>query len=259
MNQVYNIVKLENLKEYLSRKGASQRLLKNPRIYEILDNISYDLNIIFLDEEMQKFLDERLSVERDGSITYLKGLKRCKVSRNSDGIETVIDVLDKNSSSIMSEKRLFDMYGIEYLYEIRRGTLDVEDFGKNIGFVPLQRIKYSRDNAMINFITKEEIGKFVVKEHLIQQVPYMLQNLKLSKKEISRINNKATGIEDLCGLLTRNQAEYDMYKKIFCENASNGQEEIFKTYCNYNRRYQLPDTYEKGIAKKLGIEIERKR
>ena len=60
MNQVYNIVKLENLKEYLSRKGASQRLLKNPRIYEILDNISYDLNIIFLDEEMKKFLDERL-------------------------------------------------------------------------------------------------------------------------------------------------------------------------------------------------------
>ena len=125
MNEIYNIRKLENLKEYLNQRMVSPRLLNNPRIYEILDNISYDLNIIFLDEEMQKFLDERLSVERDGSITYLKDLKRCKVSRNSDGIETVIDVLDKNSSSIMSEKRLFDMYGIEYLYEIRRGTLDV--------------------------------------------------------------------------------------------------------------------------------------
>ena len=184
MNEIYNIRKLENLKEYLNQRMVSPRLLNNPRIYEILDEISDEFSLIFLDEEMKGILDEQLLVEKDGTLRYFKDNKRVKIKRNSSGIETIKEAFDKRNSSVISEKRLFDVDGIEYLYEIREGNLSWEDFENNIDFIPSKKIRYTRDSTMLNFLTKEEIGKFVVKEHLIQQVPYMLQNLKLTRKNL---------------------------------------------------------------------------
>ena len=258
MNEIYNIRKLENLKEYLNQRMVSPRLLNNPRIYEILDEISDEFSIIFLNEEIKRILDEQLLVEKDGTLRYFKDNKRVKIKRNSSGIETIKEVFDKKDSSVISEKRLFDNGGIEYLYEIREGNLSWEDFEKNIDFIPSKKIRYTRDSTMLNFIMKEEIGKFVVKEHLIQQVPYMLQNLKLTRKNLSRVLNGGTKIDDLCGFLTNSQAEFDTIKELFNENdESKGQEEIFKTYCSNNRRFQLPTTYENAVAKRLGLDIEK--
>lgn len=259
MNEIYNIRKLENLKEYLNQRMVSPRLLNNPRIYEILDEISDEFSLIFLDEEMKGILDEQLLVEKDGTLRYFKDNKRVKIKRNSSGIETIKEAFDKKDSSVISEKRLFDNGGIEYLYEIREGNLSWEDFERNIDFIPSKKIRYTRDSTMLNFLTKEEIGKFIVKEHLIQQVPYMLQNLKLTRKNLSRILNGGTKIDDLCEFLTNNQAEFDTIKELFNENESKGQEEIFKTYCSNNRRFQLPTTYENAVAKRLGISIEMAR
>ena len=259
MNEIYNIRKLENLKEYLNQRMVSPRLLNNPRIYEILDEISDEFSLIFLDEEMKRILDEQILVEKDGTLRYFKDNKRVKIKRNSSGIETIKEAFDKKDSSVISEKRLFDNGGIEYLYEIREGNLSWEDFERNIDFIPSKKIRYTRDSTMLNFLTKEEIGKFVVKEHLIQQVPYMLQNLKLTRKNLSRILNGSTKIDDLCEFLTNNQAEFDTIKELFNENETKGQEEIFKTYCSNNRRFQLPTTYENAVAKRLGISIEMAR
>ena len=259
MNEIYNIRKLENLKEYLNQRMVSPRLLNNPRIYEILDEISDEFSLIFLDEEMKRILDEQILVEKDGTLRYFKDNKRVKIKRNSSGIETIKEAFDKKDSSVISEKRLFDNGGIEYLYEIREGNLSWEDFENNIDFIPSKKIRYTRDSTMLNFLTKEEIGKFVVKEHLIQQVPYMLQNLKLTRKNLSRILNGSTKIDDLCEFLTNNQAEFDTIKELFNENESKGQEETFKTYCSNNKRFQLPTTYENAVAKRLGISIEMAR
>ena len=259
MNEIYNIRKLESLKEYLNQRMVSPRLLNNPRIYEILDEISDEFSLIFLDEEMKRILDEQILVEKDGTLRYFKDNKRVKIKRNSSGIETIKEAFDKKDSSVISEKRLFDNDGIEYLYEIREGNLNWEDFENNIDFIPSKKIRYTRDNTMLNFITKEEVGKFVVKEHVIQQVPYMLQNLKLSRKDLLRIGNSGTKIDDLCGFLTNSQAEFDTLKELFSEDKDKGQEEIFKTYCNYNKRFQLPTTYENAVAKRLGINIEMAR
>ena len=259
MNEIYNIRKLESLKEYLNQRMVSPRLLNNPRIYEILDEISDEFSLIFLDEEMKRILDEQILVEKDGTLRYFKDNKRVKIKRNSSGIETIKEAFDKKDSSVISEKRLFDNGGIEYLYEIREGNLSWEDFENNIDFIPSKKIRYTRDSTMLNFLTKEEIGKFVVKEHLIQQVPYMLQNLKLTRKNLSRILNGSTKIDDLCEFLTNNQAEFDTIKELFNENESKGQEEIFKTYCSNNRRFQLPTIYENAVAKRLGISIEMAR
>lgn len=259
MNEIYNIRKLESLKEYLNQRMVSPRLLNNPRIYEILDEISDEFSLIFLDEEMKRILDEQILVEKDGTLRYFKDNKRVKIKRNSSGIETIKEAFDKKDSSVISEKRLFDNDGIEYLYEIREGNLSWEDFERNIDFIPSKKIRYTRDSTMFNFLTKEEIGKFVVKKHLIQQVPYMLQNLKLTRKNLSRILNSGTKIDDLCEFLTNNQAEFDTIKELFNENESKGQEEIFKTYCSNNRRFQLPTIYENAVAKRLGISIEMAR
>ena len=259
MNEIYNIRKLESLKEYLNQRMVSPRLLNNPRIYEILDEISDEFSLIFLDEEMKRILDEQILVEKDGTLRYFKDNKRVKIKRNSSGIETIKEAFDKKDSSVISEKRLFDNGGIEYLYEIREGNLSWEDFERNIDFIPSKKIRYTRDSTMFNFLTKEEIGKFVVKKHLIQQVPYMLQNLKLTRKNLSKILNGSTKIDDLCEFLINNQAEFDTIKELFNENESKGQEEIFKTYCSNNRRFQLPTTYENAVAKRLGISIEMAR
>lgn len=259
MNEIYNIRKLESLKEYLNQRMVSPRLLNNPRIYEILDEISDEFSLIFLDEEMKRILDEQILVEKDGTLRYFKDNKRVKIKRNSSGIETIKEAFDKKDSSVISEKRLFDNGGIEYLYEIREGNLSWEDFENNIDFIPSKKIRYTRDSTMLNFLTKEEIGKFVVKKHFIQQVPYMLQNLKLTRKNLSKILNGSTKIDDLCEFLTNNQAEFDTIKELFNENESKGQEEIFKTYCSNNRRFQLPTTYENAVAKRLGISIEMAR
>ena len=208
MNEIYNIRKLESLKEYLNQRMVSPRLLNNPRIYEILDEISDEFSLIFLDEEMKRILDEQILVEKDGTLRYFKDNKRVKIKRNSSGIETIKEAFDKKDSSVISEKRLFDNGGIEYLYEIREGNLSWEDFENNIDFIPSKKIRYTRDSTMLNFLTKEEIGKFVVKEHLIQQVPYMLQNLKLTRKNLSRILNGGTKIDDLCEFLSNNQRTF---------------------------------------------------
>lgn len=259
MNEIYNIRKLENLKEYLNQRMVSPRLLNNPRIYEILDEISDEFSIIFLDEEMKRILDEQLLVENDGTLRYLKDNKRVKIKRNSSSIEIIKEAFDKKDSSVISEKRLFDNGGIEYLYEIREGNLSWKDFEKNIDFIPSKKVRYTRDNTMLNFLTKEEVGKFVIKEHLIQQVPYMLQNIKLNRGELTRLSNSYNKIDDLYQFLTNSQAEFDTIKELFNENESKGQEEIFKTYCSNNRRFQLPTTYENVVAKRLGISIEMAR
>ena len=259
MNEIYNIRKLENLKEYLNQRMVSPRLLNNPRIYEILDEISDEFSIIFLDEEMKRILDEQLLVENDGTLRYLKDNKRVKIKRNSSSIEIIKEAFDKKDSSVISEKRLFDNGGIEYLYEIREGNLSWKDFEKNIDFIPSKKVRYTRDNTMLNFLTKEEVGKFVIKEHLIQQVLYMLQNIKLNRGELTRLSNSYNKIDDLYQFLTNSQAEFDTIKELFNENESKGQEEIFKTYCSNNRRFQLPTTYENVVAKRLGISIEMAR
>ena len=257
MNEIYNIRKLENLKEYLNQRMVSPRLLNNPRIYEILDEISDEFSLVFLDEEMKKILDERLLVENDGTLRYLKDNKRVMIKRNSLGIETIKEAFDKKDSSVISEKRLFDVDGIEYLYEIREGNLSWEDFKNNIDFIPSKKVRYTRDNTMLNFLTKEEIRSFMVKEYVIQQVPYMLQNLKLNRKDLLRIGNNGTRLDDLCGFLTNSQAEFDTLKELFSEDKGEGQEEIFKTYCSYNRRLQLTTTYENAVAKRLGLDIQK--
>ena len=259
MNEIYNIRKLESLKEYLNQRMIPPRLLNNPRIYEILDGISDEFSLVFLDEEMKKILDEQLLVEKDGTLRYLKDNKRVKIKRNPSGIETIKEAFDKRNSSVISEKRLFDVDGIEYLYEIREGNLSWEDFENNIDFIPSKKIRYTRDTTMFNFIKKQEIGQFVVKKYLIQHVQYMLQNIKLGRKDLYRINSKSTKIDDLCEQLIISQAEFDMYKKVFSDDDSKGQEEIFKTYCSNNRRFQLPTTYENAVAKRLGISIEMAR
>ena len=259
MNEIYNIRKLESLKEYLNQRMIPPRLLNNPRIYEILDGISDEFSLVFLDEEMKKILDEQLLVEKDGTLRYLKDNKRVKIKRNPSGIETIKEAFDKKDSSVISEKRLFDNDGIEYLYEIREGNLNWEDFENNIDFIPSKKIRYTRDTTMFNFIKKEEIGPFVVKKYLIQHVQYMLQNIKLGRKDLLRIGNNGTKIDDLCEFLTNSQAEFDTLKELFSEDKDKGQEEIFKTYCNYNKRFQLPTTYENAVAKRLGISIEMAR
>ena len=257
MNEIYNIRKLESLKEYLNQRMVSPRLLNNPRIYEILDEISDEFSLIFLDEEMKRILDEQILVEKDGTLRYFKDNKRVKIKRNSSGIEIIKEAFNKKDSSVISEKRLFDIDGIEDLYEIREGSLNWEDFTNNIDFISSKKIKYTRDNAMFNFIIKEEIEKFHVKKYLIQQVPYMLQNLKLSRKQLSRlVGNNGNKIDDLCRFLTNSQAEFDTLKELFSEDKDREQEEIFKTYCSYNKRFQLQAIYEDAVAKRLGTSIE---
>ena len=54
MNEVCNIIKIENLKEYLSQRGVLPRILNNPRIYELLNQMSDDLNIINLSDETKR-------------------------------------------------------------------------------------------------------------------------------------------------------------------------------------------------------------
>lgn len=56
MNEVCNIIKIENLKEYLSQRGVLPRILNNPRIYELLNQMSDDLNIINLSDETKNIL-----------------------------------------------------------------------------------------------------------------------------------------------------------------------------------------------------------
>ena len=84
-----------------------------------------------------------------------------------------------------------------------------------------------------------------------------LLNLLLSDEKIRK--TFFTKIDDLCEFLTNNQAEFDTIKELFNENESKGQEEIFKTYCSNNRRFQLPTIYENAVAKRLGISIEMAR
>ena len=58
MSEVYNVVKLENFKEYLNQNGVSHKILYNPRIYEILDMILDDLSVINLDEESKNYIEK---------------------------------------------------------------------------------------------------------------------------------------------------------------------------------------------------------
>ena len=84
MNEVCNIIKIENLKEYLSQRGVLPRILNNPRIYELLNQMSDDLNIINLSDETKKYIDKKLDILPDGSILYMNGLRRVMI-RQKEG------------------------------------------------------------------------------------------------------------------------------------------------------------------------------
>ena len=82
----------------------------------------------------------------------------------------------------------------------------------------------------------------------------MLQNLRLTPKDLYSINPKGKSIDDLCEVLTVDEKIYEMMKEMFSEKDSEKyKKEIFKTYQNFNRMYQKTNRYEKAIATQLEI------
>ena len=257
MSEVYNVVKLENFKEYLNQNGVSHKILYNPRIYEILDMILDDLSVINLDEESKNYIEKYLSIEKiDGGIIYKKDKLRLIIHNIDNGILLKIQQYIDSNSTIQMEKRFFDKNGIEYSYEIEKGFLDRQNFNKGINGIPTTRISYIRDMKNINLIIKSLKDKSVVlrKKYLIQETPYMLQNLRLTPKDLYSINPKGKSIDDLCEVLTVDEKIYEMMKEMFSEKDSEKyKKEIFKTYQNFNRMYQKTNRYEKAIATQLEI------
>lgn len=261
MNEVYNIIKLEKFKEYLNQNGVSHKILNNPRIYEILDMILDDFNVIDLNEESLAFIEKYLSIGKyGGRIKYMKDRQRVVINRTDKGILLIRQQYDAKTSKIQMEKRSFNNNGIEYIYEIERGTLGKQDFEKEVNCIPVERISYIRDLNYLNFIIKSEKDKSVVvrEKYLIQEVPYMLQNLKLTSSDLRPIKSVGKNIDDLCTVLTMDRKEFEMIKEIFNEgNSRKEQAEILKTYKSFNRRYHKTDRYEEAVAKHLNIVEER--
>ena len=257
MNEICNIVKIENLKEYLNQKGVSPRILNNPRIYELLNQMSDDLNIISLSTETKKYIDEKLHVLPDGSIMYMNGLKRALVRQKDGYLFTRTETYDKHKSVVKAEKRLFDSNGIECMYEIDSADEVKENFLKNIGYIPRERIRYERDLKRFKFITKTiNNGGFSVKRYLMQKEPFMIQNIKLTETDLQSANLLGSSIDDISDVMTNNQAEYEVMKEIFSKNKE--LEEFLKGYQEFNRRYLKNSNYEETIAKMMCIKLKGK-
>lgn len=261
MNEVYNIIKLEKFKEYLNQNGVSHKILNNPRIYEILDMILDDFNVIDLNEESLAFIEKYLSIGKyGGRIKYMKDKQRTVIHKTDEGILLIRQQYDSKTSVIQMEKRYFYNNGIEYAYEVEKGTLNKQEFDKEINCIPTERISYSRDLDFLNLVIKLEKDKSVVvrKKYLIQEVPYMLQNLKLTSSDLQPIKTNGETIDDLCEVIAIDRKEYDMVKEIFSEKGMKmGQAEIFKTYQYFNRKYHKTDRYEDALAKQFNISQER--
>ena len=258
MNDIYNIRKIESFKEYLNQRGVSPRVLNNVRINEILDRILDDFCIINIDEEAKNILDKVIKINIDGSISYVRNNHRIKIGKKDNGIILREDIYDKNTSSVKTERRYFKNNGIEYKYEIEEGKVAKEGFEKNLSFIPIKKTRYRRDENMFYFIIKEENNRGITsRRFLMQSTQFMLQNLKLCKKDFTNCFSSGTNIESICEEIAQSQAEYDTIKEIFSENGLKSQEEMFKSYKNNNLRYAKTTIYEKAVAKELGVNIER--
>ena len=258
MNDIYNIRKIEILKEYLNQRGASPRVLNNIRINEILDRILDDFCIINIDEEAKNILDRAIKINTEGSISYIRDNHRIKIGKKDNGIILREDIYNKNSSLVKTERRYFKNNGIEYKYEIEEGKTTREGFDKNLSYIPNKKTRYSRDKDMFYFIIKEENNKGIrSRRFLMQSTQFMIQNLKLCNKEFANCFSTGTNIESLCEEIAQSQAEYDTIKEIFSENELKSKEEMFKSYKYNNMRFAKTTIYEKAVAKEFGVNIER--
>lgn len=256
MDEIYNIVKIENLKEYLNRRGVSPKILNNPRIYELLNAISDDLNIINLGEETRKYLEEKLEVLPDGSIKYMNGLKRVIIRHKDSNLFTKTEIYNKNKSEVIAEKRLFNSKGVEYVYEIDTADAEKENFIKNIGYIPRERIRYERDLKTLRFIIKTlNNSRFSMKTYLMQKVPFMLQNIRIKKEDLQSANLRGNNIDDISDVVTNNKAEYEIIREVFSKEETT--ENFLKRYQEFNKEYFKSRRYEEYISAMAGIKLER--
>lgn len=256
MNEVCNIIKIENLKEYLSQRGVLPRILNNPRIYELLNQMSDDLNIINLSDETKKYIDKKLDILPDGSILYMNGLRRVMIRQKEGDLFVRTEDYDECKSEVRTEKRLFNSNGIECIYEIDSSDSVKENFIKNIGYIPKEKIRYERDLRKFQFITKTiNSGGFSVKRYLMQKIPFMLQNIRIQENDLQSVNLLGSNIDDISDMMTNNKAEFEIMREAYSKEKA--VEEFFRGYQEFNRRYLKNRNYEESIAKMTGIKIER--
>lgn len=256
MDEIYNIRKLENLKEYLILKRVSPRILLNPRGFEILDQIAEDFNIIHLDDEVKAILEEKLQILEDGSLSYTKENKRVKICKEEKGVSVTTEQHIKGKESVYTERRCLDEDGLEYMYEISTAKLSEEEFKAGKKITPTRKIIYKRDLDAMAFIEKvEENEGLTFKTYLEQKNPYMLQNLRIDRRELKRMGIEGNNIEAICISLEKTRVAYNILKKIFFEKKK--QEELWKGYQILNKKYATTRKYEKSIAKNIGVSQER--
>ena len=256
MENIYNIVKLENLKEYLSQKGISAAILNHPRIYEILDQMSDDLNIVDLSEETQRYIIPRLSILEDGGISYINGMKRVNVRQRRGNLFLKIETYSEKDSKVYVEKRFFEPQGIECIYELNDADISVEDFLNSVGYIPKEITRYERDLSQFNFFIKSiKNARFSSKRYLMQEKPFMLQNIKIRKIDLQSVNLMGNNIDDISITITKDQNEYEVIKALYSKN--NSLQEFFKGYQKFNKMYLKDRGYEERIARIMGINLER--
>lgn len=259
MSEIVNIVKLEQLKEYLNQRGVSQKLLLNPRFYEILDLIMYVIPFISIDDSAKKKLDSMIQVigqeEKTKERKNIKSNKSGKIKivinpysyiikcyTSSDEMVFQQEVLKQNDLIIAERK--FDKNGIEIFQ--KKGVIQIEPelFGNNqLTYILFERKERLRDKERPDIVIEEfKSGETVWKREFYRRKKFVeFENLLISKRNKERFYIA----DEQAYYKTGSSNEYNIIKEYDIPDY----ERIIKEYEWYNRNYGFTQRYEEGIKK----------
>lgn len=254
MNDPYQSIKIELVKEWLNQNKVSAKLLNHPRINEILDSIITESNLIdFTQPEQKEEFTKKFRFLANGFRVYFPlEEKRTHVSWFDHKLIWSEDILkQKETKAPTRQIRIFDQQGIEQEYQIQRGnSLKKEKEREEI--VWNQDITYQRDPENLLFWTKtaQYLDRNMT-NYYMRKSGLFLQDLKINAALLKSIGKAEQSLEDLSISNGRTIEVQEKAKKMAKVNQE--AQQLIQEYSELNQRYLFTRQYEKTVQNRLRV------
>jgi len=247
MSEIVNIVRTEQLKEYLNQNGVNPKLLSNPRFYEILELLIKIIPKSIPNDELENIINDILEISEDGNI-------KIKINPSSDIISCFYDE-DKNKigferkelkdNVLLTQKREFDCNGIEHYQEKEEVQTALETLSElkddKIKHIKSEVQKRYRDPKRPDILIEEYLKDRIVlkKKYWVLEKFIEFENLRISKETMKKLNFTEKDVY----FFTESTSHYIIMEELIVPDY----EEIVEEYERYNEKLNHTKRYEKGI------------
>lgn len=242
MYEIVNIIKLEQLREYLNQRGVNQGLLQNPRFYEVLEFITIEIPFISIDNSSKSRLDKKIDIDNEGNIKIVTN-PFSDISKFYSTKKGITFEYQKLHDGILTKKnRNFNYSGIEINQGTKIASIHEGEFGNDkIEYIPNESQEIYRDKERPDIIIlKYQKDRGILKNKFIMRKKFIeFENLSISENNKKRFHIRNQDAY----FITEAKNDYHIMKKLITTDY----EKAIQEYKMYNRVYGFSSRYEKGI------------